>query len=62
MIEFKIFQITFNGQGPVYLSELLRPYTPKRALRSASSFMLRVSRTRLKGYGDKAFEKAASEL
>ena len=64
-IEFKILLITFkciNGQGPEYLSELLTPYTSTRALRSADSFLLRVPRTRLKNYGDKAFEKAASEL
>lgn len=64
-IHFKILLFAFkaqNGLAPVYLSELLHPYTPTRSLRSADQLLLRVPKTRRKLRGDRAFATAAPKL
>jgi len=64
-IHFKILLFTFkalNGLAPIYLSELLHPYTPSRSLRSADQLLLTVPKARLKLRGDRAFSVAAPKL
>lgn len=65
-IEFKILLLTFkcfNDCTPVYLSELVAPYIPVRALRSGSDGRLLVKpASRLKTCGDRAFSVAAPTL
>ena len=64
-IEYKILLITFkalNGMAPNYLQELLTLYEPSRALRSTDNKLLRVPKTRLKTYGDRAFYALAPKL
>jgi len=64
-IIFKILLLTFkalHGMAPLYLQELLTPYQPVRALRSADHNLLSVPRTKLKYYGDRSFSKAAPVL
>ena len=64
-IEYKLMLITFkalHGMAPGYLQELLKWHQAARTLRSNSLAMLQVPRTRLKYYGDRAFEKAAPFL
>uniref|UniRef100_A0A3B4AA36 folate gamma-glutamyl hydrolase n=1 Tax=Periophthalmus magnuspinnatus TaxID=409849 RepID=A0A3B4AA36_9GOBI len=48
--------------GPAYLRDLLQPYTPPRALRSADQLLLAVPKARLKTRGDRAFSVAAPKL
>ena len=57
-IEYKLALIcfsTFHSSCPPYISELVPQYTPSRSLRSASSHLLTIPRTKLKAYGDRAF-------
>ena len=57
-IQFKVLLLVYkslNGKGPAYLKELLIPYNPSCALRSASSNNLVEPRTHMKSYGDRAF-------
>ena len=56
-IDFKLLVFTYkavHGDAPKYLSDLVCPYTPARALRSVSNNMLTVRRTHVKG-GDSLF-------
>ena len=64
-IEFKILMICFkalNNLAPIYISDLIKLYQPRRALRSASLDTLEVPKTRLKTFGDRAFSAAAPVL
>ena len=64
-IEYKILSHTYraiHNQSPVYLSDLLSVYRPTRSLRSESTIMLTVPRTRTVTYGDRTFTKAAATL
>lgn len=67
-IECKILLLTFkiinsqNHTAPSYLVELLRPYTPGRALRLSAQLPLVQARSRLKTRGDRAFALVAPEL
>lgn len=64
-IQFKISLLVFkslNWTGPLYLSELLKPRTPSRALRSTNQLLLDIPRSRLKNRGDRAFSVAACKL
>ena len=64
-IHLKILLFAFkalNGLAPPYLSELLKPYTPSRSLRSADQRFLATPRTRLKHRGERAFAVAAPKL
>ena len=57
-IEYKILSHTYRAihhQSPVYLSDLLSVYRPTRSLRSESTIMLTVPRTRTVTYGDRTF-------
>ncbi|XP_043929396.1 uncharacterized protein LOC122803772 [Protopterus annectens] len=62
---FKILLLVFKalkGLTPIYLSEMLHPYVPTRALRSEDLSLLEVLRSRLKTRGDRAFAVAAPKL
>uniref|UniRef100_A0A3B3HMF5 Reverse transcriptase domain-containing protein n=1 Tax=Oryzias latipes TaxID=8090 RepID=A0A3B3HMF5_ORYLA len=64
-IHFKILLLVFkslHGLAPLYLSELLTPYSPARCLRSADQMLLEVPRSRRKLRGDRAFAVAAPKL
>ena len=64
-IEFKILMLTYkclNDLAPPYLSELLEDYVPPRSLRSESQLNLKVPRTRLRSFGDRAFSHVAPVL
>ena len=64
-INFKIMLLTYkiiNGLAPSYLSNLLVPYVPRRALRSADKLLLSQPSYRLKSYGFKAFSICAPRL
>ena len=64
-IDFKILLLTYkclNNLAPPYLCELLEVYQPGRTLRSANEHKLKVPRTRLKTYGDRAFAYKAPVL
>ena len=57
-IEEKILTMTFkarNGIAPSYLAELLRDYTPVRALRSSDNPTMAVPTFKLKTVGDRSF-------
>ncbi len=63
-IDFKVLMLAYkclNGLAPSYLTELLTPYTPGKATRSADNYDLVVPRTR-RGYGDRSFAHAAPTL
>ena len=64
-IDFKILLLTYkslNDLAPPYLLDLLQPYESCRALRSENQMNLKVPKTRLKSYGDRAFSHAAPKL
>uniref|UniRef100_A0A8C1LY92 Reverse transcriptase domain-containing protein n=1 Tax=Cyprinus carpio TaxID=7962 RepID=A0A8C1LY92_CYPCA len=64
-IDFKILLLVFkslNNTAPKYLSDLLQPYAPSRALRSAGQLLLVSPNARLKSRGDRAFAVAAPKL
>ena len=64
-IKFKILTITYkclHGLAPDYLVNLLTPYIPPRDLRSSSAMHLVIPKTKLCGYGDRAFAKCAPLL
>ena len=63
-IEYKLLLLIYkclHDKAPSYLSALLQPYTPSRALRSASQHLLVELPTRNK-YGKKAFAVAGPRL
>lgn len=64
-IDFKIAVLVhrcLHGSAPSYLAELIIPYCPPRALRSASLYQLYVPASRLKSYGNRAFSVFAPRL
>ena len=64
-IHFKILVLTFRAlhdQAPSYISELLRPYSPSRSLRSSDQLLLMTPRTRFKTRGDRSFQASAPRL
>ena len=64
-IQYKILSYTYRAihhQSPVYRSDLLSVYRPTRSLRSESTIMLTVPRTRNVTSGDRTFTKAAATL
>jgi hypothetical protein len=64
-IQYKILLFTYkilNGMAPSYLEELLVWYQPSRSLRSCQQHLLHVPRTKLKGFGDRAFSVNAPRL
>ena len=63
-IEFKLLVCTYKAvhcDAPKYLSDLVCPYKPARALRSANNNILTVVRTHMKA-GDNSFVVAAATL
>ena len=63
-IKYKILLIVYkclHGEGPSYLSSLLREYCPPRSLRSSNQQMLVVPKTNRR-YGDRAFSVAGPKL
>jgi hypothetical protein len=57
-ILFKVGLLTYkalHGLAPVYLTELLKPYSPARSLRSGNQHLLEVPRYALKTYGGRSF-------
>ena len=64
-IEFKILMSCFkalNNLGPSYITDLIKPYQPSRALRSIAHDMLDIPKTNLKTFGDRAFSVAGPVL
>ena len=63
-IEFKILLLVFkslNQQAPLYLTNLILPYTPGRDLRSAHKNLLKET-GRNKRYGERAFSRCGPKL
>ncbi len=64
-MDFKILLFVYkalNNLAPQYLTDLLRPYTPSRTLRSSDLCLLIVPRSWLKKRGDRAFATAGPKL
>ncbi|PIK38614.1 reverse transcriptase-like protein [Apostichopus japonicus] len=64
-IQYKILLLTFCAhhlERPVYLSQLLLPYTPTRTLRSSNKLFLTVPKPGLKNYGYRSFQYSGSYL
>ena len=64
-IQFKVLLMCFKslrGLAPPYLSELITPYIPSRALRSADNYLLDIPPSRLKTFGDRSFAVAGPKL
>ncbi len=64
-VDFKILLFVYKalfGCAPSYISELLVPYCPARALRSLSHLLLTVPRCRYKSKGDQAFSVVGPKL
>ena len=63
---YKILLLAYKSQhalAPGYLCELISPYVPRRALRSADCHLLATRPApRLKTFGDRAFQVAAPQL
>ena len=61
-INFKILLFTYkivNGLSPMYLSQLLVPYVPRRDLRSADKLLFCQPSDSTKSYGSTAFSVSA---
>lgn len=61
-IMYKLVLLTYkslNGEGPMYLKDLLSPYTPSVNLRSSKQDLLENRRYKLDSYGKRAFVCAA---
>ena len=64
-IAFKLLLLTYkalNGQAPSYISDLLNKYKPSRSLRSGTKYLLTVSRSNTKSYGDRSFQVVAAKF
>jgi hypothetical protein len=64
-ITFRIATLTYrclNGSAPSYLARLIIPLENSRSLRSSSSALLRVPRTRHVNLGDRSFAKIAPSI
>ena len=64
-IAFKILVLTYKclqGEGPIYLQNLILPYSPTRKLRSSDMKLLTVPKTQYKSLGDRSFQYAAAHL
>ena len=64
-IEFKLLVLVFkciNNIAPVYITELLEIYRPRRCLRSGDDLLLVRPKSRLVSFGDRAFSRAAPKL
>lgn len=64
-VDFKILMFVYkalSGLAPKYISDLLHPYSPTRALRSSDQLLLTVPRCRYKSKGDHAFSVRGPKL
>ena len=64
-INYKIVVLVFralHGLAPAYVSTLITPYDPRRALRSTGSALLCVPRHNLERYGRRSFSCAGPVL
>ncbi len=64
-IEYKVLTFVFkacHGLAPVYISDFICAYSPRRSLRSSSENLLTVPLSRLKSKGDRAFSVLAPKL
>ena len=64
-IDFKVLLLTYkaiHGQGPSYIANTLRNYTPTRTLRSSDAGLLEINRSSQKKIGDAAFVNYAPKL
>ena len=64
-INFKIILLTFkclHDMAPLYLKELVKPYEPKRTLRSSSKNLVDTTNFNLRTYGFRAFSVSAPTL
>ena len=64
-INYKIVVLVFralHGMAPAYVSTLITPYEPRRALRSTGSALLCVPRHNLERYGRRSFSCAGPVL
>jgi len=64
-IDFKVLLLVYRAlhdQAPEYMRDMLQERTNVRTLRSTVSSQLAVPRSRLKGFGDRAFSIAAPRL
>ena len=64
-IQYKILLLTYKAlhdQCPVYLSDLVHRYIPDRVLRSSSQNLLKISKSRTKTFGERAFSVCAPTL
>ena len=64
-IEFKVLVLTYkalNGLAPPYVCDMIQPYQPTRALRSADANLLAVPQVRLKTFGHRSFHYASPHL
>ena len=64
-IDYKILLLTYkalNGQAPGYITDLLKPYTPTRNLRSSSKNLLNVPPVKLVSCGQRCFSYVAPSL
>ena len=64
-VEFKILTTVYkciHEQAPVYLTELLSPYKPNRALRSADKNLLCTPRFKSANFGGGAFQTLAPTM
>lgn len=64
-IDFKNLLLVYkalHGLAPDYLSNMITVYEPRRTLRSSDSFLLNVSYSRTKKFGNAAFSRYAPHL
>ena len=64
-VEYKLATLSFkclSSSAPLYLSQLLSPYTPTRTLRSQNAHLLTVPSFNLQTFGKKSFSVAAPLL
>ena len=64
-IDFKLLLVTFkalHGLSPGYIFDMLVPYSPTRALRSAGKGLLTIPESRLATKGDRSFSVLAPKL
>ena len=64
-IAYKIALLTYkalNNLAPLYIIDLVQPYSSTRTLRSSSQFMLRYPRISRSSYGQRSFTSAAPRV
>ena len=64
-IMFKILCLTFkalHGLAPGYIADLIKPYSPTRALHSSDHQLLCIPKVNTKKFGERSFSHAAPRL